>query len=178
MRKSSKPLLTNYNREWRINNDESIVYPNSRLYMLLTQIGDDLRREERPDNEMGVWEAWVLFDSWYDLTTKKLRARSTSAAPTYFEPYTHPATKRMYIDSGMERNNPVGIADSERQFIWPTKTQNSRDIIISIGAGYSNDFNGASANKRSTGLSKTIEGTGFGKKLARLKVMLKNSTDC
>jgi hypothetical protein len=84
----------------------------------------------------------------------------------------------MYIDGGMERNNPVGIADSERQFIWPTKSQNSRDIILSVGAGYSSDFNGASVNQTSTGLLKAIEGIGFGDKLARLRAVLKNTTDC
>jgi len=34
-------LLTNYNREWRVNDDEN----------------NDLRREEEPDDELAIWEA-------------------------------------------------------------------------------------------------------------------------
>ncbi|KAE8443409.1 hypothetical protein EG329_001890 [Mollisiaceae sp. DMI_Dod_QoI] len=140
-------LLTNYNREWRVNDDEN----------------NNLRREESAADELKVWEA----------------ARCTSAAPTYFQHYRHPATNRLYIDGAMEKNNPISIADSERKFIWPDKRENSRDIIVSVGAGYGTNYDGDPVIKRSSSaLLRRFDNVGFVAKLAMLRLVLENTTNC
>lgn len=62
-------------------------------------------------------------------------ARATSAAPTYYKPFPHEPSKKVYIDGGLWHNNPVVIADSERKLIWPDIANSSPDILLSIGSG-------------------------------------------
>jgi hypothetical protein len=79
----------------------------------------------------------------------------------------------------MEKNNPVSIADSERKFIWPGKIHNSRDIVVSIGAGFSSDFEGMPTTKKpNSRFMKPFEGVGFVAKLAMLRLVLENTTNC
>jgi hypothetical protein len=88
-------------------------------------------------------------------------------------------TNRLYIDGAMEKNNPVSIADSERKFIWPDKRENTRDIIVSIGAGYGSNFDGDPPRKRTpSALLKPFENFGFVAKIAVLRLVVENTTDC
>ena len=53
-------LLTNYNREWRLKDEESECYhPKASATDKASYwpLGDILRREEQPDEELKVWEA-------------------------------------------------------------------------------------------------------------------------
>ena len=79
----------------------------------------------------------------------------------------------------MERNNPVGIADSERQFIWRNEKQNSRDLIVSIGTGYSTNFAGEVVKKSLLSKAmKPFKSIGVIDKIATLRLVLENTTDC
>ena len=92
---------------------------------------DYLVREDDLEDEMKTWEA----------------ARSTSAAPTYFEPYYHRAKRQQYIDGALHRNNPIQIVEEERRAIWKDKVP--PDILLSIGTGIQvgNDGTAKSAGK-------------------------------
>ena len=72
-------------------------------------------------------------------------ARSTSAAPTYFEPYHHGATDRTYIDGALRRNNPCQTLLEEKKAIWDPKTP--VDIILSLGTGLETDIEGKKQTK-------------------------------
>ncbi|OAP65340.1 hypothetical protein AYL99_01312 [Fonsecaea erecta] len=73
-------------------------------------------RARQFDKEIKIWEA----------------ARASSAAPTWFESFAHRASQRKFVDGGIYFNNPVHVADQEREFLWP----NSRaDLILSVGTG-------------------------------------------
>ncbi|KAF5629970.1 calcium-independent phospholipase a2 [Fusarium tjaetaba] len=78
---------------------------------------DYLSREDEQSNDFKIWEA----------------ARATSAAPTFFQPFVHPETKRTYVDGALMHNNPVSLAYSEVDKIWPGSLP--PDIILSIGTG-------------------------------------------
>jgi hypothetical protein len=67
------------------------------------------------------------------------RARATSAAPTFFKPYTHSATGIVYKDGALKYNNPIRIADSERRSIWRSGN-NSLDLHLSIGTGVNQEY--------------------------------------
>jgi hypothetical protein len=67
------------------------------------------------------------------------RARATSAAPTFFKPYTHHATGVVYKDGALKCNNPIRIADSERRSIWRSGN-NSLDLHLSIGTGVNREY--------------------------------------
>jgi hypothetical protein len=126
-----------------------------------------------------VWEAYVTASFTNQVRVNHHRsARCTSAAPTYFEPYKHSATNQVYIDGAMEKNNPVGIADSERKFIWPEKSENSRDIIVSIGTGYSTDYNGQPVKDSLSQMLTPFDRVGFLNKLALFRLVLSNTTNC
>jgi hypothetical protein len=49
-------LLTNYNREWLTNDDQSTLFSTLPLNYVLTHVGNNLRREERPNEELKIWE--------------------------------------------------------------------------------------------------------------------------
>lgn len=97
--------------------------------------GDCLVRADDPRKDLLCWEAYVESKNWtINLILTICRARSTSAAPIYFKPYFHNETRKTYVDGAMRRNNPVRVADEERQLIW--RDEMSRpDIILSIGTG-------------------------------------------
>ncbi|KAG4284336.1 hypothetical protein FPRO06_08715 [Fusarium proliferatum] len=78
---------------------------------------DYFSREDEQSKDFKIWEA----------------ARATSAAPTFFQPFVHPETKRTYIDGALMHNNPVSLAYSEVEKIWPGSLP--PDIILSIGTG-------------------------------------------
>ncbi len=63
-------------------------------------------------------------------------ARATSAAPTYFKPFFHKASKQVYQDGGLYHNNPIEIADIERKLIWPEMEHQYPDIVLSLGTGF------------------------------------------
>jgi patatin-like phospholipase/acyl hydrolase len=76
-------------------------------------------RPDRPEQELTVWQA----------------AAATSAAPTYFKPFMHEATKRTYLDGAIYHNNPVRLAHRERKLLWPDIANRDPDIFLSIGTG-------------------------------------------
>lgn len=107
------------------------------------------------------------------------RARCTSAAPTYFEHYQHPATNRIYRDGSMESSNPIIFADRERQLLWPAISHNSRDVLVSIGAGYSSHYNGdADQDSVVPKALKPLEQVGLVAKLATLRLVQQNTSSC
>jgi patatin-like phospholipase/acyl hydrolase len=61
------------------------------------------------------------------------RARATSAAPLYFKPFHHRATDRVFTDGALNYNNPIDIANTESQLLWPDHQHPG--IILSIGTG-------------------------------------------
>jgi hypothetical protein len=107
------------------------------------------------------------------------RARCASAAPTYFEHYRHPATNRIYRDGSMESSNPILFADSERKLLWQDTRGHSRDILVSLGAGYSSDYNG-DADQDST-IPKALRPLGQMRlvaRLATLRLVQQNTSNC
>ena len=105
------------------------------------------------------------------------RARSTSAAPTYFEPYYHERRRRHYIDGGLKRNNPVQVLQEERRAIWSDKIQ--PDIILSIGTGIQTDMDGATKSLgKGLKLAKKLIPKGLKGKIAVGLDMVQSTTDC
>ncbi|KAH6855719.1 acyl transferase/acyl hydrolase/lysophospholipase [Chaetomium sp. MPI-CAGE-AT-0009] len=75
-------------------------------------------------------------------------ARCTSAAPMYFEPFSHAA--RICRDGGLKENNPTQVALNEARKI-PNCSTRPLDLILSIGSGFAD--NPASApNNNSLGI--------------------------
>jgi hypothetical protein len=62
-------------------------------------------------------------------------ARATSAAPRYFKPFVNASTKEGFLDGALFHNNPVRIAFSESQLIWPDIRSRPPDILLSLGTG-------------------------------------------
>jgi predicted acylesterase/phospholipase RssA len=60
---------------------------------------------------------------------------ATSAAPSYFKPFTNEKTKRVYLDGALYYNNPVEVANRERMLIWPDVAEKHPDVILSLGTG-------------------------------------------
>lgn len=77
----------------------------------------DFPRPGHPNLELKIWEA----------------AAATSAAPSYFKPFHHPATKRTYLDGALYHNNPVRLAHRERKLLWPDVANRHPDILLSLG---------------------------------------------
>ena len=78
-------------------------------------------RPERPELEVKVWGA----------------VRITSAAPRSFKPFHHEPIKQAYLDGGIYHNNPVFIAERERQLMYPSSIISQPDLILSIGTAMS-----------------------------------------
>ncbi|KLP22787.1 calcium-independent phospholipase A2 [Fusarium fujikuroi] len=95
---------------------------------------DYFSREDEQSKDFKIWEA----------------ARATSAAPTFFQPFVHPETKRSYIDGALMHNNPVSLAYSEVEKIWPGSLP--PDIILSIGTGLVVDKSGKMKTKHNSKL--------------------------
>ncbi|PNP79394.1 hypothetical protein FNYG_07229 [Fusarium nygamai] len=98
-------------------NQAKLIANYSRNPRAGTDEEDYLSREDEQSNDFKIWEA----------------ARATSAAPTFFQPFVHPETKRSYVDGALMHNNPVSLAYSEVDKIWPGSLP--PDIILSIGTG-------------------------------------------
>ncbi|PPJ52524.1 hypothetical protein CBER1_10253 [Cercospora berteroae] len=79
----------------------------------------DFIRSNVPSREMKVYEA----------------AAATSAAPKYFKTFIHAKTSRCFVDGALYWNNPAGVAERERQLLWPDKAGAESDILLSIGTG-------------------------------------------
>ncbi|KAF7504590.1 hypothetical protein GJ744_002085 [Endocarpon pusillum] len=79
----------------------------------------EFHQPSNPSLEMKTWEAAV----------------ATSAAPSYFKPFYHEPAGRFYLDGALYNNNPVKVAHSERQILWPDVSSKAPDIFLSIGTG-------------------------------------------
>ncbi|KAF4958448.1 hypothetical protein FGADI_2370 [Fusarium gaditjirri] len=98
-------------------NQAKLIANYSRNPRAVNDEEDYLSREDEQSKDFKIWEA----------------ARATSAAPTFFQPFVHPETKRSYIDGALMHNNPVSLAYSEVEKIWPGSLP--PDIVLSIGTG-------------------------------------------
>jgi len=79
----------------------------------------------------------------------------------------------------MESYNPILFADRERQILWPDISDNSRDILVSIGAGYSSDWNGeAEQDSVAPKVLKPLEQMGLVARLATLRLVQQNTSSC
>jgi patatin-like phospholipase/acyl hydrolase len=78
------------------------------------------QRPEKLASELKIWEA----------------ARATSAAPRIFKPFSHEASKQVYVDGAVYHNNPIQVADLERRLLWPSDGHNVPDFVLSIGTAY------------------------------------------
>jgi hypothetical protein len=79
----------------------------------------------------------------------------------------------------MECSNPILFADRERQLLWPDISDNSRDILVSIGAGYSSDWNGdAEQDSVAPKALKPLEQMGLVARLATLRLVQQNTSSC
>jgi hypothetical protein len=107
------------------------------------------------------------------------RARCTSAAPTYFKHYRHPATDRIYRNGSIESGNLVILVDSQRQLLWPDISHNFRDILVSIRTGYCSHYNG-DADQDSIILKalKLLGQMGLVARLATLRLVQQNTSNC
>ncbi|KAK6510150.1 hypothetical protein TWF481_004863 [Arthrobotrys musiformis] len=122
-------LLANYNRTVNGAFDtKSKETACSALYQF--------QRAVNQDKELKIWEA----------------ARATSAAPFYFKPFTHKGTGAIYVDGGIQHNNPAYIAESERKLLWPESKHLQPDIFLSLGTGINPrmDMTGKRGNLRGT----------------------------
>lgn len=79
---------------------------------------------------MAIYEQLHCFKTEYLRVT---RARSTSAAPMYFEPYLHKQAGVVCRDGGLRYNNPIQISLNEARAIWGA--EKPFDAIVSIGSG-------------------------------------------
>ena len=70
-------------------------------------------RSEDPRNELKIWEA----------------ARATSAAPTYFKPFAHVPSGKIFLDGGLFHNNPIEVALREARLLWPGFADLHPDIV-------------------------------------------------
>ncbi|KAK1829692.1 hypothetical protein QBC39DRAFT_125502 [Podospora conica] len=94
---------------------------------------DCFQREDDQRNDFKIWQA----------------ARATSAAHTYFEPYRHRPTSKVYVDGAIVRNNPVRVALEEEKRIWGPDVR--PDIVVSIGSGICIDEHGRIQRHRRSG---------------------------
>jgi hypothetical protein len=79
----------------------------------------------------------------------------------------------------MESSNPIHFADSERQLIWPSVSENSRDILVSIGTGYSSDYEGnPDQDTDDSKALKILEQMGIFSKIAILHLVNQNTSRC
>jgi Patatin-like phospholipase len=72
---------------------------------------------DEPSESLSVWEA----------------AAATSAAPSFFKPFYCEKNQRIYLDGALYHNNPVKVANHERQLLWPDVAKKHPDVFLSIG---------------------------------------------
>ncbi|KAF4460614.1 calcium-independent phospholipase A2 [Fusarium albosuccineum] len=107
-------------------------------------------------------------------------ARATAAAPTYFQPFYHRGTGKTYVDGGIAHNNPVQIAFTECDRIWPDSTL-PPDILVSLGTGVVVDSGSGKMKKPTTRTMETFRKLipGGYRKLIELGMdMAKSTLDC
>lgn len=75
----------------------------------------------------------LLIYNWEDITYRLLRARATSAAPSFFKPFRSERSRRCYLDGALFHNNPVRVADLKRRLIWPNSKSSPPGILLSVG---------------------------------------------
>jgi hypothetical protein len=107
------------------------------------------------------------------------RARSTSAAPIYFQSFKHNKTRKEYIDGAVLRNNPIRLANEERRLIW-REGCSKPDIILSVGAGLRTDIGGATHYKKTskTKVILKLVPKGIRKKITTGYDMVVSTMDC
>ena len=79
-------------------------------------------------------------------------ASATSAAPSFFKPFTSWPAGDTYLDGALYFNNPVRVSYHERKFLWPDVAESSPDILLSIGTGK----NGQHVGERQVELASSI----------------------
>lgn len=101
-------------------------------------------RPDDPDHELKIWEAYVNEPVYYSHTrlTYRCSARATSAAPTFFKPFTNTRTEQTFLDGALFWNNPAQIAYMESRILYPDTLDRNPDILLSLGTGH----NGASTS--------------------------------
>ncbi|KAH6880135.1 acyl transferase/acyl hydrolase/lysophospholipase [Thelonectria olida] len=122
---------------------------------------DYLARQDNQEDDFKVWEA----------------ARATSAAPVYFEPFTH--KQASYIDGGVARNNPAQLAFDEYQKIWPDSPQ--PDVLVSLGTGVVVDPNSGDIHEGDRRMYDTLMPmipAGVRRKIETGYDMVKSTMDC
>jgi hypothetical protein len=72
-------------------------------------------------------------------------AQATSAAPGYFKSFSSEKTGHTFIDGGLCHNNPVLVANTERNLLWPHLKNEPPALLLSIGTGW--DSTSKSGNK-------------------------------
>lgn len=85
----------------------------------------------------------------------------------------------MYTDGATEKNNPIDIADDERKFIWPKTAEHNRDIVLSIGAGQSTNYDQIPEYDQKLGtFLQGLQRFGFLRKLIVFKSVLQSAFSC
>jgi hypothetical protein len=123
--------------------------------------------------ERCIWQILLCPETNHNLR----RARSISAAPTYFEPHYHAGKSLSFIDGALQRNNPIQILEEERRLIWRDKSP--PDIILSVGTGIQADTEGTtkSVGKRLK-ISQMLIPKGLRGKVAVGLDMIQSTLDC
>lgn len=78
--------------------------------------------------------------AYFPVLTRTRRARATSAAPFFFKPFVHVSTGQTFLDGAMFHNNPINVASTEYELIWPDEPCEFPDIVLSVGTGTSHDL--------------------------------------
>ncbi|KAF8457056.1 hypothetical protein BDZ91DRAFT_509801 [Kalaharituber pfeilii] len=116
-------LVTSYNREDFKNTEVLRPIERSNTGTVMSNKYYGFLRGESKETELKTWEA----------------ALATTAAPRYFKPFRHKMTGNVFMDGGLNFNNPIAVADKERQLLWPTRLYDYPDILLSLGTGYTDD---------------------------------------
>lgn len=103
------------------------------------------------------------------------RARATAAAPGYFKPFHDKESSKVYFDGAFFHNNPVQIANQERELLWPESGQ--CDILLSLGTGKVEEP-GKSSNTASTTPKQPTIFRDLQRKFNLLQANLDASLDC
>ncbi|KAH0565577.1 hypothetical protein GP486_001027 [Trichoglossum hirsutum] len=127
-------------------------------------------------SDISDYKEWLVRPDTYEQEVKVWEAaRATSAAPTFFKPYTHNATGVVYKDGALKCNNPIRIADSERRSIWRSGN-NSLDLHLSIGTGVNPDYFAKSPGNTDQKLKDVVQNYGRRNKTG-IEVLIDIATD-
>lgn len=104
------------------------------------------------------------------------RLRATTAAPTYFKSFFHEATKTTFNDGGIKHNNPVFVANREREILWPKLAQQDPDLLLSIGTGFDSN---AKASHDNPGPKSKAGVEGYLRRMLRIALdAIQDNLDC